>query len=76
MTYSIAMDYLYVNIRCNAISPARVHTSFVDEYLKNHYPGKEKEMLEELSKTQHIGRMGKPDEIAPMAFTFVRMRPV
>lgn len=67
MTYSIARDYLDDNIRCNAISPARVHTSFVDEYLKKHYPGKEKEMFEELSKTQPIGRMGKPDEIAAMA---------
>lgn len=67
MTYSIARDYLNDNIRCNAISPARVHTSFVDEYLKKHYPGKEKEMFEELSKTQPIGRMGKPDEIAAMA---------
>lgn len=67
MTHSIARDYLNDNIRCNAISPARVHTSFVDEYLKKHYPGKEKEMFEELSKTQPIGRMGKPDEIAAMA---------
>lgn len=67
MTYSIARDYLNDNIRCNAISPARVHTSFVDEYLKKHYPGKEKEMFEELSNTQPIGRMGKPDEIAAMA---------
>lgn len=67
MTYSIARDYLSDNIRCNAISPARVHTPFVDEYLKEHYPGKEKEMFEELSKTQPIGRMAKPDEIAAMA---------
>ncbi len=67
MTYSIARDYLDDNVRCNAISPARVHTPFVDGYLEQHYPGKEKEMFEELSKTQPIGRMGKPDEIAAMA---------
>src|SRR5437016_3830590 len=30
MTYSVAKDYLSHNIRCNCISPARVHTPFVD----------------------------------------------
>ena len=67
MTYSIAKDYIDKNIRCNAISPARVQTSFVDEYLKQNYPGKEKEMFDKLSKTQPIGRMGKPEEIAYLA---------
>lgn len=67
MTYSIAKDYLEDGIRCNAISPARVHTPFVDGYLKNNYPGREQEMFENLSKTQPIGRMGKPEEIAALA---------
>ncbi len=67
MTYTIARDYLDEKIRCNAISPARVHTPFVDGYLKEHYPGREQEMFEELSKTQPIGRMGKPEEIAALA---------
>jgi 2-keto-3-deoxy-L-fuconate dehydrogenase len=67
MTYSIAKDYLEDNIRCNSISPARVHTPFVDGYLKNNFPGREEEMFETLSKTQPIGRMGKPDEIAALA---------
>jgi 2-keto-3-deoxy-L-fuconate dehydrogenase len=67
MTYSIARDYLDKNIRCNAISPARVHTPFVDGYLKQHYPGRENEMFDALSKTQPIGRMGKPEEIAALA---------
>ncbi|MEX0905126.1 MAG: glucose 1-dehydrogenase [Balneolaceae bacterium] len=67
MTYSIAKDYIDQNIRCNAISPARVHTPFVDGYLKQNYPGKEKEMFEQLSATQPIGRMGKPVEIAYLA---------
>ncbi|MCC5905191.1 MAG: SDR family oxidoreductase [Balneolaceae bacterium] len=66
MTFSIARDYLDEKIRCNAISPARVHTPFVDGYLKQHYPGREKEMFEVLSKTQPIGRMGQPDEIAAL----------
>lgn len=67
MTYSIAKDYIDDNIRCNAISPARVHTSFVDGYLKENYPGREEEMFEKLSATQPIGRMGKPEEIAGLA---------
>jgi NAD(P)-dependent dehydrogenase (short-subunit alcohol dehydrogenase family) len=67
MTLSVAKDYLNENIRCNSISPARVHTPFVDGFLKNNYPGKEAEMFEKLSKTQPIGRMGKPDEIAGLA---------
>ncbi len=60
-------DYLDDNIRCNAISPARVHTPFVDGYLEQHYPGKEDEMFETLSQTQPIGRMGKPEEIGGLA---------
>ncbi|MCU7551510.1 SDR family oxidoreductase [Chitinophagaceae bacterium LB-8] len=64
MTYSIARDFVGFNIRCNCISPGRVHTPFVDGYLKEYYPGKETEMFEKLSKTQPIGRMGTPMEIA------------
>jgi len=67
MTLSVAKDYLKDNIRCNCISPARVHTPFVDNFLKTNYPGKESEMFEKLSKTQPIGRMGRPDEIAALA---------
>jgi len=64
MTLSVAKDYIGENIRCNCISPARVHTPFVDGFLKKNYPGKEQEMFEKLSKTQPIGRMATPDEIA------------
>lgn len=67
MTLSVAKDYLADNIRCNSISPARVHTPFVDGFIAENYPGKEKEMFEVLSKTQPIGRMGKPEEIASLA---------
>lgn len=67
MTLSVAKDYLEYNIRCNCISPGRVHTPFVDGFLKKNYPGKEKEMFEKLSKTQPIGRMANPDEIAYLA---------
>lgn len=67
MTLSVAKDYLHDNIRCNSISPARVHTPFVDGFVSKHYPGKEEEMYEKLSKSQPIGRMGKPDEVAALA---------
>lgn len=67
MTLSVAKDYLKDNIRCNCISPARVHTAFVDNFLAKNYPGKEAEMFDKLSKTQPIGRMGKPEEIAALA---------
>lgn len=67
MTLSVARDYLSENIRCNSISPARVHTPFVDGFISKNYAGKEEEMFDKLSKSQPIGRMGKPDEIAALA---------
>ena len=67
MTYSIAKDYINDGIRCNCISPGRVHTPFVDGFIKNNYPGREAEMFENLSKTQPIGRMGSTQEIADLA---------
>jgi len=67
MTYSVAKDYIRHNIRCNCISPARVHTPFVDDYLRKNYPGREAEMYDKLSKSQPIGRMGEPEEVASLA---------
>jgi NAD(P)-dependent dehydrogenase (short-subunit alcohol dehydrogenase family) len=67
MTYSVARDYLAHNIRCNCISPARVHTPFVDDYLHKSYPGREQEMFETLAKSQPVGRMGEPVEVASLA---------
>ena len=64
MSLSVAKDYLYANIRSNTISPARVHTPFVDGFIAKNYPGKEQEMFEKLSKSQPIGRMGNVEEIA------------
>lgn len=67
MTLSVAKDYIKHNIRCNCISPARIHTPFVDGFIQKNYPGKEKEIFEKLSASQPIGRMGKPDEVASLA---------
>ena len=67
MTYSIAKDYVKYGIRCNCISPARIHTPFVDGFIRKNYPDNEAEMFEKLSKTQPIGRMGEPEEVANLA---------
>ena len=67
MTYSVARDYVAHKIRCNCIAPGRVHTPFVDGFLAAHYPGREREMFETLSRTQPIGRMGRPEEMAELA---------
>jgi 2-keto-3-deoxy-L-fuconate dehydrogenase len=67
MTLSVAIDFVKQGIRCNCISPARVHTGFVDGYLAKNYPGRESEMFENLSAAQPIGRMAKPAEIADLA---------
>jgi NAD(P)-dependent dehydrogenase (short-subunit alcohol dehydrogenase family) len=67
MTLSVAKDYIGYGIRCNSISPARVHTPFVDGFIAQNYPGREAEMFDKLSKTQPIGRMAQPAEIAALA---------
>jgi NAD(P)-dependent dehydrogenase (short-subunit alcohol dehydrogenase family) len=67
MTLSVAKDYINEGIRCICISPARVHTHFVDGFISKNYPGKEEEMFEKLAKTQPIGRMAKPEEIAHLS---------
>lgn len=67
MTLSVAKDYIGENIRCNSMSPARVHTPFVDGFIAKNYPNNQEEMFEKLSQSQPIGRMGKPEEVAALA---------
>jgi 2-keto-3-deoxy-L-fuconate dehydrogenase len=67
MTLSTAKDYLSSNIRCNSISPARVYTPFVQGFISKNYHGREQEIFEKLSKSQPIGRMGTPEEVAHLA---------
>ena len=67
MTLSVAKDYMADGIRCNCISPARIHTPFVDAFLHQHYPGQEELMYAKLSNSQPIGRMGSPEEVASLA---------
>lgn len=67
MTMSVARDYMADGIRCNSISPARVHTPFVDGFIAKNYAGQEEEIFAKLSKSQPVGRMGKPEEVASLA---------
>lgn len=67
MTLSVAKDFLAQGIRCNCISPARVHTPFVDGFLARNYPGQEAEKMKVLAAAQPIGRMGLPSEVAALA---------
>jgi NAD(P)-dependent dehydrogenase (short-subunit alcohol dehydrogenase family) len=67
MTKSVAKDFLHHNIRCNSISPARVHTPFVDGFIAKNYPDNQAAMFEKLSASQPIGRMAKPEEVAQLA---------
>jgi 2-keto-3-deoxy-L-fuconate dehydrogenase len=66
MSLSVARDFLNAGIRSNTISPARVHTPFVDGFISKNYPGKEQEMFDKLSKSQPIGRMGTVEEVAKL----------
>ena len=67
MTYSVARDYVTQNIRCNCISPARVHTPFVDGIVRKNYPGREQDMFQKLAQSQPMGRMAQPSEVASLA---------
>lgn len=67
MTLSVARDYISDHIRCNSISPARVHTPFVDGFIAKNYAGQEEEMFKKLSDSQPIKRMAQPEEVAALA---------
>ena len=65
ITKSMALDHATDGIRVNCICPGRVETPFVAARLKE-YPDPEK-AYREMSATQAVGRMGKPEEIANAA---------
>ena len=60
-----AIDLGQHGIRVNCICPGRVETPFVSARLKE-YPDPKK-AYEEMSSTQALGRMGRPEEIAAAA---------
>jgi NAD(P)-dependent dehydrogenase (short-subunit alcohol dehydrogenase family) len=65
ITKSMALDHARQGIRVNCICPGRVETPFVSARLKE-YPDPQK-AYEEMSSTQALGRMGRPEEIAAAA---------
>lgn len=67
MTRSIAVDYMKQGVRCNCVCPTRVHTPFVDGFVKKNWPGREAEKLAELGAYQPMGRMARPAEVAELA---------
>ncbi|MBM3694781.1 MAG: SDR family oxidoreductase [Actinobacteria bacterium] len=67
LTKSVAIDFLSQNVRCNCICPARVHTPFVDKFVRENYPGREDEVKASLAAYQPVGRMAEPEEVADLA---------
>jgi 2-keto-3-deoxy-L-fuconate dehydrogenase len=65
LTRSIALDHALDGIRVNCICPGRVETPFVSARLRE-YPDPE-QAYREMSSSQAIGRMGRPEEIAAAA---------
>jgi len=64
-TKCVALDHATDGIRANCICPGRVETPFVLARLRE-YPDPEK-AYKEMSATQLVGRMARPDEIAAAA---------
>ena len=71
MTQALAMDFVDQGIRCNAISPGTIHSPFVEGYLERFHAGEIDETRKALHARQPIGRMGRPDEIGPLALYLV-----
>ena len=65
LTKSMALDHAADGIRINCICPGRVETPFVKARLRE-YPDPE-QAYREMSSTQAMGRMGRPEEVAAVA---------
>lgn len=65
MTKCMALDHAKQGVRINCICPGRVETPFVSARLKE-YPDPEK-AYRNMSASQAMGRMGRPEEIAASA---------
>merc|ERR1712187_936031 len=71
MTTSLATDHVQHGIRVNCICPGRVHTPFVDGFVKKRYPGDEARMVQQLAAYMPQARMLQPKEIAALALYLV-----
>ena len=65
LTKSMALDHALDGVRINCICPGRVETPWVAARLRE-YPDPEK-ARREMTATQAVGRMGRPEEVAAAA---------
>ena len=65
-TRTLALQLGQHGITVNCICPGRVHTPFVDGFIAKHNPGNEAAALRLAGAYQPMGRMAKPEEIAPL----------
>ena len=65
LTKSMALDHALAGVRVNCLCPGRVETPFVTKRLAE-YPDPE-QARREMTESQAVGRMGRPDEIAAAA---------
>jgi NAD(P)-dependent dehydrogenase (short-subunit alcohol dehydrogenase family) len=65
LTKCLALDHAKTGLRVNCLCPGRVETPFVQARLRE-YPDPEA-AYKEMSESQAVGRMGRPDEIAAAA---------
>lgn len=62
LTKSMALDHATSGIRVNCVCPGRVETSFVAARLREY--ADPAQAYQQMSSTQAVGRMGRPEEIA------------
>jgi NAD(P)-dependent dehydrogenase (short-subunit alcohol dehydrogenase family) len=65
LTKSMALDHALAGVRVNCICPGRVETPFVARRLAEY--ADPEEARREMTASQAVGRMGRPDEIAAAA---------
>ncbi|QEG36411.1 SDR family oxidoreductase [Bythopirellula goksoeyrii] len=65
LTKSIAIDFVKLGIRCNAICPGTIHSPSLTERIANH--GNFEETFAAFVERQPMGRLGKPEEVAELA---------
>ena len=65
LTKSMALDHALAGVRVNCICPGRVETPFVTKRLAEY--ADPEQARREMTESQAVGRMGRPDEIAAAA---------
>lgn len=72
MTKSMALDLVEYNIRVNAVCPGTIETPLVDrvfkEFADKFHQGQVEPILEINVAAHPMGRLGKPEEVAPLVY--------